>query len=54
MVSKKKLLGRIFELKTEEVTRGWRKMHNEELFNFYSSPNIVAVINARRMGWTNV
>jgi hypothetical protein len=30
----------IFGIKREEVTRGWRKLHNEELHNLYSSPNV--------------
>jgi hypothetical protein len=33
------------------VTRGWRKLHNEELHGLYSSPSIVRVMKARRMRW---
>jgi hypothetical protein len=33
------------------VTGGWRKLHNEELHDLYSSPSIVRVIKARRMRW---
>jgi hypothetical protein len=33
------------------VTRGWRKLHSEELHNLYSSPNIVKVIKSMRMRW---
>jgi hypothetical protein len=43
------VLRRIFEPKRDEVTGGWRKLHNEELHGFYSSPGIVRVIKARRM-----
>jgi len=39
----------IFGPKRDEVTGEWRKLHNEELNNVYSSPNIVRVINSRRM-----
>jgi hypothetical protein len=42
---------RRFGPKRDEVTGGWRKLHNEELHGFYSSPSIVRVIKARRMSW---
>ena len=38
-----------FGPKRDEVTREWRKLHNEELHDRYSSPNIVRVIKSRRM-----
>ena len=42
---------RIFGPKRDEVTGEWRKLHNEELNDLYSSPNIVPVIKSRRMRW---
>jgi hypothetical protein len=44
------MLGRIFGPKRDEVT-GWRKLHNEELHNLYSSPSVIRMIMARRMRW---
>jgi hypothetical protein len=42
---------RIFGPTREEVTREWRELHNEELNDLYSLPNIVRVIKWRRMRW---
>jgi hypothetical protein len=42
---------RIFGLKRDEVTGGWRKLHNEELHNLYSSQNIIRMMVSRRMRW---
>jgi hypothetical protein len=50
-VFENRLLRRIFEPKSHEVTGGWRKLHNEELHNLYCSPNIIRVIKSRRMKW---
>jgi hypothetical protein len=47
----KQRLRRIFGLKREEVTRGWIKVHNEELHHLYSSRTIVRIIKSRRMRW---
>jgi hypothetical protein len=42
---------RIFGPKREEVVGDSRRLHNEELRNFYASPNIVRVIKSRKMRW---
>jgi hypothetical protein len=46
-----RLLRRIFGQGRDEVTGGWRKLHNRELHNLYSSPSIVRMIKSRRMRW---
>ena len=46
-----RVLRRIFGPKRDGVTVEWRKLHNEELNDLYSSPNIVRVIKSRRMSW---
>jgi len=45
------VLRRIFGARRDEVTGKWRTLHNEELNDLYSSPNIVRVIKSRRMRW---
>ena len=47
-VFENRVLRRIFGPKRDEVTQEGRKLHNEELNNLYSSPNIVRVIKSRR------
>jgi hypothetical protein len=44
-----RLLRRIFGPKRDEVTVGWRKLHNEDLHNLYCSPNVIRMIKARKM-----
>jgi hypothetical protein len=50
-VFENRVLRRIFGPKREEVAGGWRRLHDEELHNLYSSPDIIRVIKPRSMGW---
>jgi hypothetical protein len=50
-VFENRVLRRIFGPKRDEVTGGWRKLHNEELQNLYSSPSIIRMIKPMRMRW---
>jgi hypothetical protein len=45
------VLRRIFGPNRDGVTGGWRKLHNEELHNMYSSPSIIRIMKSRRMRW---
>jgi hypothetical protein len=53
-VFENRVLRRIFGPKRDEVTGGWRELHNEELHNLYSSPSIIRVIKSRRMRWAGI
>jgi hypothetical protein len=48
---KLRVLRRIFGPKRAGVMGGWRKLHNEELHNLYSSPSIIRITKSRRMRW---
>jgi hypothetical protein len=48
-VFENRVLRRIFGPKREEVVGSWRRLHNEELQNLYTSPNIIRMIKSRRM-----
>jgi hypothetical protein len=50
-VFENRVLRRIFGPKRDEVTGEWRRLHNEELNDLYSSPNIIRVIKSKRMRW---
>jgi hypothetical protein len=51
-VFENRMLRRIFVYKREEVAGGWRRLHNEEFYNLYTSPNIIRVNESRRLKWT--
>jgi hypothetical protein len=51
MVFENRVLRRNFGPKRDEVTREWRKIHNEDLNDLYSSPNIVRVVKFGRIRW---
>jgi hypothetical protein len=51
-VCENRVLKRVFGPKSDEVTGEWRKLHNEELNDVYSLPNIVRVVKSRRMRWS--
>jgi hypothetical protein len=46
-----KVLRRIFGLKRDGVIGGWRKLHNKELHDLYSSPSIIRIIKLKRLSW---
>jgi hypothetical protein len=46
-----RVLRRLFGPKRDEATGEWRKLHNEELHNLYSSPDIIRQVKSRRMRW---
>jgi hypothetical protein len=43
-VFENRMLRRIFGPKRDEMTEGWRKLHNEEIHNLYSSPSIIRMM----------
>jgi hypothetical protein len=52
-VFENRVLRRIFGPKRDDETGDWRKLHNE-LYNLYSSPNIIRMIKSRRMRWVGM
>jgi hypothetical protein len=50
-VFENRLMRRIFGPQRDEMMGDWRKLHNNELHNLYSSPNLTRMIKSRRMRW---
>jgi hypothetical protein len=50
-VFENRVLRRIFGLKRDEAVGEWKELHNEELHNLYSSPDIIRLSKSRRMRW---
>jgi hypothetical protein len=50
-VFENRVLKRIFGPKSDETTGEWRKLHNEKLYNLYSSSGIIRMTRSRRMRW---
>jgi hypothetical protein len=50
-VFENRVLRRIFGPKWDEATGDWRRLHNKELNDLYSSPNVIQAIKPRRMRW---
>jgi hypothetical protein len=46
------VLRRPFGPKGDEVTGGWKKLHNKELRDLHSSPSIIEIVQSRRIRWT--
>ena len=53
-VFENRVLRRILGPKRDEVTGEWKKLHNEELYGLYCSPNMVWVIKSRRIRWAGL
>jgi hypothetical protein len=50
-VIQNKMLRRLFGTRRDEVTGGWRKLHNEELHDLHTSPSIIRIMKSRKMRW---
>jgi hypothetical protein len=53
-ISENRVLRRIFGPKREEVAGSWKRLHSEELHNFYSSPDIIRMTKSRRVRWVDM
>jgi hypothetical protein len=50
-VIENRVLRRVFGPKKDGLTGGWRKLHNEELHDLYTSQSIIRIIKSKRMRW---
>jgi hypothetical protein len=50
-VFENRVLRKVFGPRRDEVTGGWRKLHDDELHNLYSSPSVIIMVKSRRMRW---
>jgi hypothetical protein len=50
-VFESRVLKSMFGPRRDEVTGEWRRLHNKQLYDLYSSPNIIRVIKSRRLRW---
>jgi hypothetical protein len=53
-VFEKRVLRRIFGSTRDDMIGSWSKVHNEELYNFHSSPSIIRMIKSRKMRWAGM
>jgi hypothetical protein len=53
-VFENRVLRRIFESKRNEAAGEWRKLHNEQLHDLYSSPSIIRIVKSKRMRWAGL
>jgi hypothetical protein len=51
MILENRVLKRTFGPKKDEVTRWWKKLHNEEQHDWYSLPSVIRIIKSRRIRW---
>jgi hypothetical protein len=51
-VFESRVLRKIFGPKRDEVTGGWKRLHNGDLRNLYYSPSVIRMIKSRRIRWT--
>jgi hypothetical protein len=53
-VFENRVLKKIFRAKRDEVTGEWRRLHNEELYDLYSAPNVIRLLKSRGIRWVGL